>query len=75
MGPLLVIFHTPAFQDDPSFKEGAEVFPVEAFIAELVMEAFDVAVFPWGARRDVDGFDLLGSVTTSRQSRKREPTE
>ena len=44
MEPLLVVFHTPAFHDDPSFKQGSEELPVEAFIAELVMEAFDVAV-------------------------------
>ena len=44
VGPLLVVFHTPAFHDDPSFKQGAKELPIEAFIAELVMEAFDVAV-------------------------------
>ena len=59
VGPLLVVFHTPAFHDDPSFKQGSEELPIEAFIAELVMEAFDVAIFPWGARRDVEGLDSL----------------
>ena len=59
MGPLLVVFHTPAFHDDPSFKQRAEELSVEAFIAELVMEAFYVAVFPWGARRDVEGLNSL----------------
>ena len=59
VGPLLIVFHAPAFHDDPSFKQGAKELPVKAFIAELVMEAFDVPVFPWGARRDVEGLDAL----------------
>ena len=39
--PRLLVFHATTFHDDPSFKEGSKVLPVEAFSAELVMEAFN----------------------------------
>jgi hypothetical protein len=47
------------FDQHFGFQERTEDFAVEAFIPELVVEAFNVAVFPRAARFDIDGFDLL----------------
>jgi hypothetical protein len=42
----LVIFDAPAFQDNARFLEIGEEFAVKAFIAQLVMKAFNMPVFP-----------------------------
>jgi hypothetical protein len=54
---LIIIFVSPLLKDDLRFQEAAKEFPVQALVAQLVVEAFDVAVFPRAARFDVDGFD------------------
>jgi len=59
MWPEIVILVAPAFKDDLRFEQAAEEFPVEALVAQLVMEALDVAVLPWAAGFDIDGFYLL----------------
>jgi len=58
--PLIIVFHAPGFQDDSGFQEGAEEFPVEAFIPKFAMEALDMAVFPRRTRCDIESLDLLG---------------
>jgi len=42
-----------------SFRQGHEEFLIQAFVAQLVMEALDIPVFPWTAGRDVEDFELL----------------
>jgi len=42
-----------------SFRQGHEEFLIQAFVAQLVMEALDIPVFPWTAGRDVKDFELL----------------
>lgn len=53
-----VVFHSPAFQDDPRFSETAKEFSVKALVAQLIMEAFDMAVFPGTAWLDGDRLDV-----------------
>jgi hypothetical protein len=49
---MLIIFHSPALQDDARFGQSAKELTVQAFITQLVVEALDVAIFPWTARPD-----------------------
>ncbi len=55
---MLVVFHAPALQDDTRFGQCAKELAVQALIAQLVVEALDVAVSPRTAGRDVEGFNL-----------------
>ena len=48
------------FEDNPRLLQIAEEFSVKAFIAKLVVKAFDVPVFPRAPRLDVERLDLLG---------------
>ena len=51
MGSDLVVILPPLFNEAAGFVEGGEPVLVEAFIAELAVEAFDVGVlgrFAWG---------------------------
>jgi|SRR5690349_1060820 len=36
-----------------------KIFPVQTLVAQLVMEAFDIGLFPGTSGLDVKGFDLL----------------
>ena len=56
----LIVFHTPAFQDNARLLQIAEEFTVKAFIAKLVVKAFNVPVLPRASRLDVERLDLLG---------------
>ena len=47
------------FQDNASLVQIAEEFAVQAFIAQLVMKALDMPVFPRAPRLDVERLDLL----------------
>ena len=53
------LFASPLFDDNSRFKQAAEDFPVEQLVAQFVVEAFDVAVFPGRSRFDIDRFDLF----------------
>ncbi len=57
--PVGVIFHPPLFDEHFGFQQRAEDFAVEAFIPELVVEAFDVAVFPRGTGPDIERFNFV----------------
>jgi hypothetical protein len=37
---------SPAFDDDPRFRQRVENFTVEQFIAKLRVEAFAIAILP-----------------------------
>jgi hypothetical protein len=52
-------YRPPGFQDDSGLKKGTEEFPVQALVTQLVVEAFNVSVLPWGTRGDLDRLDLL----------------
>ena len=52
MGADLVIFLPPGFDEAAGFVEGGEPVFVEAFIAELAVEAFDESVLGGFARGD-----------------------
>jgi len=56
----LIIFDTPAFQDNGRLVKIAEEFAVQAFIAQLVVKAFNVPVFPGAPWLDVERLDRLG---------------
>jgi len=57
--PVGVVVDPPLLDEHFGFQQGTEEFPVEAFVAQFVVEAFDVAVFPGRARPDIDCFDLV----------------
>ena len=51
MGSDLVVFPPPQFDEAAGFVKGGEPVFIEAFIAELAIEAFDESVlsgFAWG---------------------------
>src|SRR5450631_4457954 len=48
----LVVIDPPAFNGFACIVQGEKPVFVQAFLAELSMEAFDVAVLHWPARRD-----------------------
>jgi hypothetical protein len=56
----VIVFDTPAFQDNVRLLQIAEEFAVKAFIAQLVVKAFNMPVFPRAPRLDVERLDLLG---------------
>src|SRR5262245_34552414 len=56
----LIVFDTPAFQNNASLAQIAEEFSVKAFITQLVVKAFNVPVLPRAPRLDVERLDLLG---------------
>src|SRR5438552_18735577 len=59
MRSLIVILIAPLLKDDLRFEQTAEEFAVKALVAQLVVEAFDVAVLPRASRFDVDGFYFI----------------
>jgi len=54
MRSLGVVVHSPLLDDDLRFTQAVEDFLVETFVAELSVEAFAVAVFPWATGFDVE---------------------
>ncbi|MGB7839812.1 MAG: hypothetical protein WBL40_17055 [Terrimicrobiaceae bacterium] len=60
MRTTLIVFDTPAFQDNARLLRIAEEFSVQAFIARLVVKAFNMPVFPRAPRLHVERLDLLG---------------
>jgi hypothetical protein len=57
--PLLIIFCSPLFQDDPGLKQAVEDLSVQTFIAQLVVEAFDIGLFPRCSSLDISASDRL----------------
>src|SRR4029077_5787221 len=55
-----IVLDTPAFQNNARLTQIAEEFSVQAFIAQLVVKAFNMPVFPRAPGFDVKGLDLLG---------------
>ena len=56
----LIVFDAPALQDNARFAQIAEEFAVQAFIAQLVMKAFNMSVLPRAPGLDIKRLDLLG---------------
>jgi hypothetical protein len=46
MRALGIIVQSPGFNHDFGFQQRLKPFSLQAFVAKLVMEAFDEAVFP-----------------------------
>ena len=57
---MLVELTTPLVQEVLCLEEACEPFTIEQFVSQLVVEAFDPSLFPWGSWGDVEGFDLFG---------------
>src|ERR1022692_1649624 len=55
MRPDCIEVAPPTFDDDLGLAQRVEDFAIEQFIAQARVEAFDVAVFPWTAWRDIGG--------------------
>ena len=53
--PLFIVFDAPRLYHFLSVAAALENMRVQAFVAEFVVEAFDIRVFPWTAGRDVQG--------------------
>jgi hypothetical protein len=51
-----VVLIAPLLDDDPSLVQAVEDFLVEAFVAQLSVEGFAIAVLPWTARLDLERF-------------------
>src|ERR1051325_912354 len=50
-----IVVTAPALDDDLGFAQRVEDLAVEQLVAQTRVEAFDEAVLPWAARRDVGG--------------------
>ena len=59
MRPALIILDSPLFDNDAGFQQRAKDFPIQTFIAQLVMEALDEGLLPRRPWLDVDGFDVV----------------
>src|SRR5258708_29294551 len=59
MRPALIILHSPGFDKDSGFQQRAKDFPVQTFIAQLVMEALDEWLLPRCPWLDVEDFDIV----------------
>ncbi len=53
----VIVMMPPLFENDLRFFQRMERLRVQAFIAQAAIEAFVVAILPWAARLDVQGFD------------------
>ena len=60
MGTLLVAEVPPSLVDHAGLPHVVEPLAVQALVAELAVEALDVAVLPRSARRDKRGTNILG---------------
>jgi hypothetical protein len=54
-----IVFDPPTLQDNAGFAQIAEELAVQAFIAQLVVKAFNIPVLPWTPGLAVKGLDLL----------------
>ncbi len=61
MWPFIVMQMPVIGEDNAGFAERVNEFTVETLPAELVVEAFHIAVLPGTARINVDGLDALFS--------------
>ena len=61
MWPDGVVVLTPLLDEDLGLLEGGEDLPVEQFIPEACIEAFDIPVLPWRAWGDVGGLGANSS--------------
>jgi len=59
MRPEGVVFPAVVLDDHPGFGEDPELFPVEAFVTEVPVEALHIAILPRTAWVDVDRLDLV----------------
>ena len=59
MRPLLIVFDSPLLQDERGFQQRVEDLSVQALIAQLIMEAFDIGLFPGGSGLDISASDPL----------------
>lgn len=57
MRSFLIILDSPRLDQHFGFEQAAEDFPVEQLVAQLVVKALNVAVFPRAARRDIERLD------------------
>jgi hypothetical protein len=55
----LIVFETPALQDNACFAQVAEEFAVQAFIAQLIVKALNTAVLPGACWLDIERLDFL----------------
>ena len=56
---MLVVFNSPLLQDEPGLQQGGEDLSVQAFIAQLVVEAFNTGLFPGCSGLDISASDRL----------------
>ena len=49
-----IVFDAPLFDDDLGFAQGVEKLAIQAFVAELTVETFAIAILPRAARFDVE---------------------
>jgi hypothetical protein len=56
---VLIVFDSPLLQNESGFQQGGEDFSVQALIAQLVMEAFDIGLFPGCSGLDINASDAL----------------
>ena len=54
MRPPGIVLNPPLFNDDLGFAQRIEDLAVQAFIAQLAIETFAVAILPGAARFDVE---------------------
>jgi hypothetical protein len=59
MRPLVVIKLPPFLDHDLRFAAGNEPFPVQAFVAQLAVEAFHKSVLSWAAQLDIGRSTIL----------------
>ena len=59
VGPEVIVFPSPVFEDDPGLRQCPELLPIQAFITEPGIEALDVSVLPWASRVDIEGLDAV----------------
>src|SRR3954452_20741049 len=56
-----IVVTAPALDDDLRLAQRVEDLAVEQLVAQTRVEAFDEAVLPWAARRDVGGLRADGT--------------
>ncbi len=59
MRSCVVVILEPVSEDDPGLAQCVNQFPVQTFFAETAIEAFHIAILPWTARINVEGFDIV----------------
>lgn len=59
MRSLVVIEIAPLLDHDPGFAQGYKPLPVQAFVTQLAVEAFNRTILPRAAGLDVSRADVL----------------